>query len=128
MSQKPKFDPARVASLLNGGAEEGRGVLGRSAGPVLTAVPATAPAEPVATAADISSVAETDLPSPTIATEKVAVDKQPVTARLTTEVLHALVRHQAELRCKPGARLGDTTIGGVMDSLLRQALGMSPLG
>jgi hypothetical protein len=35
------------------------------------------------------------------------------------------VRHQADVRCKPGARLGDTTIGGVMDALLRGPLGLS---
>jgi hypothetical protein len=50
--------------------------------------------------------------------------KRPLTVRLTEDVIHALVRYQAEVRCKPGVRLGDTTIGGVIDKLLRGPLGL----
>jgi hypothetical protein len=48
-----------------------------------------------------------------------AVVKKPIAVPITEEVLHALMRHQAEVRCKPGARLADNTIGGVIDELLR---------
>lgn len=114
MSTKAKFDPSRVASLLSRGAEEGRAPFDeRPAAPVLSAVPehqeALAPSDDIAVSAP----------------EAAAPVKRPITVRLTEEVLHALVRHQAEVRCKPGARLGDTTIGGVIDSLLRGPLGLT---
>ena len=113
MSTKAKFDPSRVASLLSRGAEEGRAPFEeRPPAPVLSAVPETREA-PVD---EDASLTEPGAP--------VAI-KRPITVRLTEEVLHALVRHQAEVRCKPGARLGDTTIGGVIDSLLRGPLGLT---
>jgi hypothetical protein len=48
---------------------------------------------------------------------------RPITVRLTEDFLHELMRHQAEMRCKHGARLGGTNIGGVIDTLLRGPLG-----
>ncbi len=119
MSTKAKFDPSRVASLLSRGAEEGRAPFDeRPAAPVLSAVPEMAIPE-----AKDNTGPGTDIPA---ADAGAAVSvKRPITVRLTEEVLHALVRHQAEVRCKPGARLGDTTIGGVIDSLLRGPLGLS---
>jgi hypothetical protein len=106
---KPKFDPSRVASLLNRGDEEGRAVLPgpTPASPVLSSVPPPA------------NAGAGDLPAPEPET---GAAKKPITIRLSEEVLHALLRHQAEVRCKPGARLGDTTIGGCVDTLLRGAL------
>lgn len=119
MSQKPKFDPSRVASLLSRGAEEGGGPLSeRSAAPVLSSVPPASPPpstmgdEPAAVTVVGAEAAE-------------AVAKRPITVRLTEEVLHALLRRQADMRCQAGARLGDTTIGGVMDTLLRGPLGLA---
>jgi hypothetical protein len=111
MSSKPKFDPERVASLLSRGSEEGRGALGER--PLaLAAVPAPTEPENAPERARADTAAN-------------VVVKRPVTVRLTEEVLHALVRHQAEVRCQPGARLGDTTIGGVIDALLRGPLGLA---
>ena len=46
--------------------------------------------------------------------------------RLSDEVLSALYRHQAELHCTRSSRLRDTTIGGVIDSLLRVSLQLPP--
>lgn len=114
MSTKAKFDPTRVASLLSRGAEEGRAPFDeRPSTAVLSAVPDVKQPPPVSESA---LAAAPDAAGP---------PKRPITVRLTEEVLHALVRHQAEVRCKPGARLGDTTIGGVIDSLLRGPLGLS---
>jgi hypothetical protein len=139
MSTKPKFDPSRVASLLNRGTEEGRGPLAQPPAPVLASVPAAVETEVPATTATTTD-AESVLTPPVLArsasrprarkalAEPDAADvagKRPITVRLSEEVIHALVRYQAELRCKPGVRLGDTTIGGVMDTLLRGPLGLS---
>jgi hypothetical protein len=137
MSTKPKFDPSRVASLLNRGTEEGRGQLAPAPAPVLASVPASVDTE----APTETATTDTDSgPTPpglgrgaakprarTTAAEPEAAEvagKRPITVRLSEEVIHALVRHQAELRCKPGVRLGESTIGGVMDSLLRGPLGL----
>jgi hypothetical protein len=124
---RPKFDPSRVADLLNRGNEEGRGVVEREAvPPVLASVPAAVEA-PSASAEAAPAPARRSVrrAAPPEAAPEVEAPKRPITVRLTEEVLHALVRHQAEVRCKPGARLGDTTIGGVMDALLRGPLGLA---
>lgn len=133
MSSKPKFDPSRLTSLLERGTEEGRGMLGTERAPVpaLASVPAPVVVEaPSATPESVTALP----PAPTRRTRRTATPaaepevegtKRPITVRLTEEVLHALLRHQTEVRCKPGARLGDTTIGGVIDTLLRGPLGLS---
>ncbi len=122
MSTKPKFDPSQVANLLNRGAAEARG-----AGRPLVSVPpsealAAAPALP-ATAAESSSVDDAQMDqsavSPVAESNR---GKRAITVRLSDEVLSALYRHQADVRCVPGSRLKDTTIGGVIDTLLREPL------
>lgn len=131
MTTRPKFDPSRVADLLNRGNEEGRGVVERDAAPVLASVPAVtedSSTSPDATAATAPATAparrSVRRAAPPEAAPEVEAIKRPITVRLTEDVLHALMRHQAEVRCKPGARLGDTTIGGVIDTLLRGPLGL----
>jgi hypothetical protein len=55
------------------------------------------------------------------------VVKEAVTIRLSHELMLTLHHKQGDLRSAPGARRGDTTIGGVIESLLRQALKMESL-
>jgi hypothetical protein len=50
------------------------------------------------------------------------VAKEPLTIRLSRELLIALSQKQAEVRSEPGARRGDTTIGSVVETLLWRAL------
>ncbi len=57
-------------------------------------------------------------------TEKPPVAKEQLSIRLSSEVIHALYLHQAEVR-KAGANRRESTIGGVIDSLLRDALGLA---
>jgi hypothetical protein len=119
-----KFDPNQVSALLDRGAEESRTVIpiapareaaGGAGGASLASVqPASAGGEASASEGADSQV-------------EPAMLKKPITVRITEDVLHALMRHQAEVRCKPGARLGDTTIGGVIDALLRGPLGLPSL-
>jgi hypothetical protein len=134
MSTKPKFDPTRVADLLSRGAEEGRGPLSPAPAPLLESVPAPtfeAPAlEVVASEATAAPPpARSERPKRARRAAEVepaeALLKRPITVRLSEEVVHALVRYQAEVRCRPGVRLGETTIGGVMDKLLRAPLGLA---
>ncbi len=50
--------------------------------------------------------------------------KEPLTIRLSKDVLSAIYYHQADVRTA-GGRKRDTTIGAVVESLLRQALRMA---
>ncbi len=133
MSTKPKFDPNQLTALLNRGTQEARPSAPAPAAappPTLHAVPSLpadrepAPAPPPAVTSPPPAAPVTATPDS--AAEAIVV-KKPITVRLTEDVLHALLRHQADVRCKPGARLGDTTIGGVIDTLLRGPLGLPPV-
>jgi hypothetical protein len=102
----------------------------------LTLVPAAPPAAsppPAAVAGALPQRAPegatgTDLATPASETEAaIGPPKRPITVRLTEEVVHALMRHQAAERCKPGVRLGESTIGSVIDALLRGPLGLPPV-
>lgn len=126
MSTRPKFDPTQVTSLLNRGTAEARGV-GR---PLVSISPSQPPSLPeLAEAAKPQvEVAPAVAETPSLAPElgPAVGDKKAITIRLSDEVLMALYRHQADVRCKPGARLKETTIGAVIDTLLRGPLGLGP--
>jgi hypothetical protein len=55
------------------------------------------------------------------------VVKEALTIRISHELMLVLYQKQTDLRSEPGARRSDTTIGGVIESLLRQALKMESL-
>jgi hypothetical protein len=119
MSQKPKFDPSRVASLLENGAKEGGGPLSERPAPILK----TVPSEPAAAPAEGGSTTSAEPPAAR-ATEA-SSPKRPITVRISEEVFHAVLGRQAEMRSQPGMRLSDTTIGEVIDTLLRGPLGLA---
>lgn len=116
MSNRPKFDPSAVATLLSRGAEEGRAVFPSAApaAPALASVPSPSSAASSPSSADVEAGDD----------QALEAAKRPLTIRLSEEVLHALLRHQATVRCQPGVRLGPTTIGGIVDTLLRGPLGL----
>jgi len=124
MSTKPKFDPERVANLLKLGKAEARG----EARPLIS-VPAgdttsSSLSVPMAAVPAPAVVSDDEMPVPEA--EPAGREKRAITVRLSDEVLSALYRHQAEVRCLPGSRLKDTTIGGVIDTLLRTSLTLPP--
>jgi hypothetical protein len=82
-----------------------------------------APVDSLAAGAAADEAVDNDGPAPTV--EPSPREKRAITIRLSDEVLAALYRHQAEVRCIPGSRLRDTTIGGVIDTLLRDSLKLS---
>jgi len=55
------------------------------------------------------------------------VEKVPVTVHLTSDVIDGLTRLQMELRLAKKLRRSDTTIGSVMDMLLRKGLNLPAL-
>jgi hypothetical protein len=79
-----------------------------------------APGDSIAAGPAADEAVDNDGPAPTV--EPTPREKRAITIRLSDEVLAALYRHQAEVRCIPGSRLRDTTIGGVIDTLLRDSL------
>lgn len=120
---KPKFDPSRVANLLKIGTAEARG----DARPLNSMPTAPEPASAEVEDRTVSALGETGRStaadaSPAEEDHVAPIEKRAITVRLSDEVLSALYRHQAEMRCLPGARLRDTTIGGVIDTLLRGSL------
>src|SRR3954463_10251343 len=110
-----KFDPNQVSALLDRGAEESPTVIS-----IAPAREAAGSAGGAALASVGSASAEDSASEGTDTQVEAAMLKKPITVRITQKVLHALMRHRADVRCKPRARLGDTTIGGVIDELLRR--------
>jgi len=130
MSNKPKFDPSQLASLMNRGAAEARGGVGRSLASVPTTTDGAAEIAPVqrsipdqespAMPAAQLHVAEAAEHTPHVA--PVNTGKRSVTVLLSDDVAAALYHYQAELRSRPSTRLAKASVSAVVDSLLRQAL------
>lgn len=134
-SRKPTFDSEQLTKLINKGTAEARAdsqpFAAQPATPStvdgrdtvgLTSVPNTQAAPPVAARAlRPVKLIEESTPQPLTAEmeETIASPKRPITIRLSDEVLARIYHHQAELRAS-GAKLADTTVGGVIDTLLRK--------
>lgn len=130
---KSRFDPSQVTSLLHRGTAEARN-FGHPLVSIPTPISPTETAEPSAapvaagephTSESSTIAAPTEDGEPETATGT-GQEKRAITIRLSDEVLSALYRHQAELRCTRSSRLRDTTIGGVIDTLLRVSLQLPP--
>jgi hypothetical protein len=117
MSTKSKFDPSQVANLLNRGTQEARTV------PLVASVETPREVTLSVVAPDAAPTAFTAV-EPPATTDPAAATKKPITIRLSEPTLHALYRHQAELRMQSGVRLSETTIGAVIDKLLQRQLGV----
>lgn len=63
---------------------------------------------------------------PKAAAPKKPAAKSNMNIRLTDDLLKALDEEQTRLRSLPGAKRGETTIGSVVEGLLRQALKLPP--
>jgi hypothetical protein len=115
---KPNLDPDRVKNLLNEGTAEVRRpaltLAGASASvPPLPNEQRKEPLSPQSTTLEPNSV------HPPVVEQVAGVTlKRAITFRLSQEVLIAVLEHQFELRSK-GARLGKSTVGAVVDNLLR---------
>lgn len=134
MSSKPKmFDSAKLTSLLQRGTAEARAAVQPLAvvppetgddGPEIEPAPAIT-AERGAVRehrpTHVAATTEQRQSDPSPATKAL---KRAITVRLTDDVLAALYLHQAKVRSNHATRLADTTIGGVIDTLLRQQLGL----